>query len=87
MFCVANKKVLWTFLNDERPKRKRRADRRGNPENISDAKMDCHVAFVIRKASQALFVLASQEPFLTAPRNDGLEKLLPRRVKTPINPP
>jgi hypothetical protein len=44
MFCVANKKVLRTFLNDERPKRKRRASRRGNPESRSNARIDCHVA-------------------------------------------
>jgi hypothetical protein len=39
-----NKTIRWIVLNDERPKRKRRADRRGNPENGSDARMDCHVA-------------------------------------------
>ena len=45
-----SKTIRWIVLNDERPKHKRRADRRGNPKKFSVADMDCHVA--LKRSSQ-----------------------------------
>ena len=39
-----NKTIRWIVLNDERPKRKRRADRRGNPFLQRKDSLDCFVA-------------------------------------------
>jgi hypothetical protein len=70
MFCVANKKVLRTFLNDERPKRKRRASRRGNPESRSNARIDCHVALRAPRNDGLRFMRSLQRVTLPRKRND-----------------